>query len=209
MKERKAFKPVKMTTHAQDKELVIKAISGDQRSYNILLQKYKPILYTAAKRRLPYKSVDDLEDIVMIVLGQAFVKISQYNPEKSLFFTWMVACLHNYVNGIPNQKKRIQADSLEDILPSSRGEDQPIEYAIPDTHSFDQDIDREQTFKLIRMLVDKLPADLATIIKLKFFREMSHREIAEELGIKESDIWYKVKKAKDILKKYADADSLF
>jgi RNA polymerase sigma-70 factor (ECF subfamily) len=199
-----------MTTHEQDKELVRNAVEGDQRSYNVLLSKYKPILYTAAKRRLPNKGVEDLEDIVMIVLGQAFVRISQYNPQKSLFFTWIVACLHNYINGIPNQKKRIQADSLEDILPSSRGVDEPIEYSIPDyTTGADRKIDMEQTAKLIRMLVEQLPADLCEIIKLKFFKELSNKEIAEIVGCNESDIWYKVKKAKDKLKKLSNSEELF
>jgi RNA polymerase sigma factor (sigma-70 family) len=209
MNERKGYRPIKMTTHAEDKALVISAIEGDQKSYNTLLRKYKPILYTAAKRRLPQKGVEDLEDIVMIVLGNAFLKINQYDPEKSLFFTWMVACLHNYVNGIPNQKKRIQADSLEDMYPSNDGSDTPIEYAIPDEDPFDLSMDKEQTAKLVRLLIDKLPADLSEVIKLKYFKELSHKEIAETVGCKEGEVWYKLKKAKDRLKKLSDVDSLF
>ena len=209
MNERKGYRPIKMTTHTEDKVLVVSAIEGDQKSYNTLLRKYKPILYTAAKRRLPQKGVEDLEDIVMIVLGNAFLKINQYDPEKSLFFTWMVACLHNYVNGIPNQKKRIQADSLEDIYPSNDESDTPIEYAIPDEDPFDLTMDREQTAKLIRLLIDKLPSDLSEVIKLKYFKELSHKEIAEVIGCKEGEVWYKLKKAKDRLKKLSDVDSLF
>jgi RNA polymerase sigma factor (sigma-70 family) len=209
MKERKGYRPVKMTTHAEDKALVISAIEGKQKAYNTLLSKYKPILYTAAKRRLPNKGVEDLEDIVMIVLGNAFVKLNQYNPEKSLFFTWMVACLHNYINGIPNQKKRIQADSLEDIYPSNGDSEERVEYNIPDHDGFDLAIDREQTFKLIRLLVDKLPAESAEVIKLKYFKELSNQEIAEILGCNPSDIWYKVKKAKDRLKKLSNSEELF
>jgi RNA polymerase sigma factor (sigma-70 family) len=209
MNERKGYRPVKMTTHAQDKELVLSALAGNQKSYNTLLSKYKPILYTAAKRRLPNKGVEDLEDIVMIVLGNTFVKINQYNPEKSLFFTWMVACLHNYINGIPNQKKRIQADSLEDIYPSNEGSDDPVEYSIPDEDPFDLSMDKEQSAKLVRLLVDKLPAELAQVIKLKYFKELSNQEIADIIGCGPNDIWYKVKKAKEKLKKLSDVDSLF
>lgn len=209
MKARKGYSHLLKTTHAKDKELVIEALGGNQKAYNSLLQKYKPILYTAAKRRLPEKSVEDLEDIVMFVLGQAFVKLGQYNPEKSLLFTWMIACLHNYINGIPKQKKRIQADSLEEILPSNMGENDPVEYAIPDEDQFDLDIDKKQTAKLVRLLVERLPEELCTVIKLKYFKDKTNKEIADEIGCKESDIFYRVKKAKEILKKYADADELF
>jgi len=209
MNERKGYKAVKYTTHEQDKELVKSALAGNQRSYNILLSKYKPILYTAAQRRLSHKPVEDLEDIVMIVLGQAFVRINQYDPTKSLFFTWIVACLHNYINGIPGHKKRIKADSLEDLYPSNQETEETIEYNIPDEDVFDLEMDRQQTFKLIRALVDKLPKESADIIKLKYFRELSYSEIAEAMAIDETHVWYKLKKAKDQLKKISDDDLLF
>ncbi len=209
MKERKGYRPVKMTTHEQDKELVVSAVEGNQRAYNDLLRKYKPILYTAAKRRLPYKSVEELEDIVMIVLGQAFLKINQYDPEKSKFYTWMVACVHNYINGIPKQKKRIHADSLEDIYPSNSDSEERQEYPILDEDDFDMNLDREQLTKLVRLLINKLPEDLATAITMKYFRDSSHREIAEEIGCKENEVWYKLKRAKELLKKISDKNNLF
>lgn len=209
MRERKGYKAPKKTTHQEDKDLVISALNGDQKSYNILMSKYKPILYTAAKRRLPGKSVEDLEDIVMIVLGQAFIRIHQYDPTKSLFYTWMLACVHNYINSIPGQKKRITAYSINDIFPPSKDEDSPIEYEIPDLDPFDQSIDKEQTSKIIRIIIEKLPPDMALVIKLKYFKEMSHREISEIIGCKENEVWYKIKRAKNKLKKLLKNRDLF
>lgn len=209
MNERRAFRKTAYTTHAEDKALVIEAISGNQKAYNILLTKYKPILFTAAKRRLPKKNVEDIEDIVMFVLGTAFVKINQYNPEKSLFFTWMISCLHNHVNGIPAQKKRIIADSIEDIYPTNEDSDNLIEYQIPDEDPFDLVMDFEQTAKLIRMLVDKLPADSCEVIKLRYFKEMSHKEIGEVIGCDERQVWYKLSTAKRRLKKLSEKENLF
>ena len=209
MRERKGYKRPRMTTHAEDKALVLEAIGGNQKSYNVLLEKYKPILFVAARRRLSNKIVEDLEDIVMFVLGTAFVKINQYNPEKSLFFTWMIACLHNYINGIPNQKKRVVADSIEDIYPSNADSETPIEYEIPDEDNFDMNMDIEQTTKLIRMLVDKLPADSCEIIKLRYFKELSHKEIADILGCDERSIWYKLDRAKKRLMKLSNNQNLF
>jgi RNA polymerase sigma-70 factor (ECF subfamily) len=209
MKERKGYKAASYTTHDEDKALVIKAISGNQDAYNILLCKYKPILYTAAKRRLPDYIVEDLEDVVMVVLGQAFLKIHQYNPEKSKFFTWIVACLHNYVNGIPNQKKRVATNSLEDIYPSQKNEDQPLEYEIPDEDRFDQNIDAKQTLKLVKTLIQKLPPDISKAMTLKFFKQLSQKEIAEELGCDVSLVWYKIKRGRELLKEMSDFDEIF
>jgi len=197
----KMRKSVAYTTHEEDKELVKEAISGNQKAYNILLQKYKPILYTAAKRRLPYRDPEDLEDITMIVLGNAFLKLNQYEPEKSKLFTWMVACLHNYVNSIPKQKKRVETYSLED--------NQREAVAKPDTHNFDTNVDRERTSQLVKTLINRLPTDLAKAITMKYFKDSSHAEIAEEIGCKEQDVWYKLQRGRQLLKRMSETNELF
>lgn len=209
MKDRSGYSAVKYTTHEEDKRLVKCAIEGDQSAYNTLLRKYKPILYTAAKRRLSNANPDDLEDIVMIVLGNSFVKIRQYDSTKSLFFTWMVACLHNYVNSIPGQKKRVKADSLNDIYPSSGDENEFVEYNIPDIDNFDTNMDKEQTSKLLRLLISKLPPDISKAITMKYFTDSTNDEIANAIGCRTSEIWYKIKRGKDLLKRMSDKDNLF
>lgn len=194
-------KTVAYTTHEEDKALVIEALGGSQRAYNTLLTKYKPILYTAAKRRLPYKEPEDLEDITMVVLGNAFIKMNQYDPEKSKFFTWMVACLHNYVNTLPKQKKRVETYSMEENIVRVSNE--------PDYHNFDTDIDRERVSSLVRKLIYRLPEELAKAITLKYFRDASHAEIAEAIGCKEQDVWYKLQRGRQLLKKMSDTNDLF
>ena len=192
-KSKKGYKPAHYTTHEEDKELAKQAMEGSQRAYSILLQKYKPIIYTAASRRLPWYGPEELEDITMIVLGNAFVKIKQYDPEKSKLFTWMVACVHNYINGIPKQKKRVVADSLGDIYGES---DTRSEYEIPDAAGFDEDIDREQLMKLMKLLMNKLSAEQYTIVKMKYFEEASNDDIAGAIGCNPNIVWYKVQQAK-------------
>jgi RNA polymerase sigma factor (sigma-70 family) len=208
MAERKGYKPVKYTTHDEDKVLVIDALNGNQLAYNSLLRKYKPILYTAAKRRLPNYHVEDLEDVVMIVLGQAFIKIHQYDPDKSKFYTWMIACLHNYVNSIPKQKKRIYTDSLDEVYLSNIGEDQAIEYDIPDNDRFDVQLDAKEALRIVKDAIEKLPPHISEVMKLKFFEEYSDAEIAETVGCDKSLIYYRVKKGRELLEKTVDIDNL-
>jgi RNA polymerase sigma-70 factor (ECF subfamily) len=199
----KKEKPI-YTTHEEDKKLVIQAMSGDQRSYNILARKYKLILFTAAQRRLPTKKEEDLEDIVMSVLGRCFISLHLYNPDKSKFFTWMVACLHNHVNAIPKGKKRISAESYQGVSTVSMEIRE-----IGQSENIIEDIDRTQVIKLVRLLVEKLPPDVATAIKLKYFKDYTYEEIAEEIGCKVGDVWYKIKKGKKILKSLSDINGLF
>jgi len=203
MKQRKRGRlGPKYTTHEEDKALVQSALEGNQASYNALLQKYKPILFIAAKRRLSYYSDDDLEDIVMAVLGRAFVNIRQYDPTKAKFFWWIVACLHNHVSGLYRAKKLITKEKTVNLKDAG-------EFAVNFDYDFTQEYDREQVSRLLRLLIDKLPEELSRTITLKYFKNMTNEEIANELGCKTSDIWYRVKKAKELLKKLSQNGKLF
>ncbi len=201
MAERKGRKGPKYTTHEEDKKLVVNAINGDQNAWNILLQKYKPILYIAAKRRLSYYSDEDLEDIVMTVLGNTFVKIRQYDPEKAKFFWWIVASLHNHISGLYNRKKLIPKESPVNLKDAG-------EFAI-DYSDFTENYDREQVSRLIRLLIGKLPEDLSKAITLRYFKEYTNEQIAEEIGCKPGDVWYKIKKGRDMLKRLSQNGKLF
>jgi RNA polymerase sigma-70 factor (ECF subfamily) len=201
MAEKKGRKGPKYTTHEEDKKLVVNAINGDQNAWNILLQKYKPILYIAAKRRLSYYSDEDLEDIVMTVLGNTFVKIRQYDPEKAKFFWWIVASLHNHISGLYNRKKLIPRESPVSLKDAG-------EFAI-DYSDFTENYDREQVSRLIRLLIGKLPEDLSKAITLRYFKEYTNEQIAEEIGCKPGDVWYKIKKGRDMLKKLSQNGKLF
>ena len=201
MAERKGRKGPKYTTHEEDKKLVVNAINGDQNAWNILLQKYKPILYIAAKRRLSYYSDEDLEDIVMTVLGNTFVKIRQYDPERAKFFWWIVGSLHNYISGLYNRKKLIPNESPISLKDAG---DFAIDYS-----DFTEEYDREQVSRLIRLLIDKLPEDLSKAITLRYFKEYTNEQIAEEIGCKPGDVWYKIKKGRDMLKRLSQNGKLF
>lgn len=194
-------KAPKYLTHDQDKALVLEALSGSPKAYNDLAQKYKPILYIAVRRRLPHIQEEEAEDIVMSVMGRCFVSFHLYDPEKSKLFTWMIACVHNHMNGLNQGKKRIRGVEY--------GESGYDIDGIEDPSDFQVDVDRVNVVRLVRMLVDKLPPECAQAIKLKYFREMSNEEIAQEMGIKPTDVWYRVKKGREILKRLSDGHGLF
>ena len=191
-------------THDEDKELVVKALNGDNLAYNKLAEKYKPVLYTVIRRRMWSISEEDAEDITMTVLGRAFVYLKTYNPQKSKLFSWMVACCHNYLNSIPRKKKRIEGIRYIDT-------DKQIETFSnsSDTDDIIGNIDRSNVSKLVRKLIERLPPELAEVFKLKYFKELSNEDIAQIVGIKETDVYYRAKKGRDLLKKWLSRNKLF
>jgi DNA-directed RNA polymerase specialized sigma24 family protein len=44
---------------------------------------------------------------------------------------------------------------------------------------------------------------------LRFFRELSHEEIANELNIEKGNVWYKIKKGRELLKKKSELNGIF
>ena len=105
------------------------------------------------------------------------------------------------MNGLSTGKKRIKGVEY--------GESGYDVGEIEDPSDFQADVDRGNVVRLVRMLVDKLPPECAQAIKLKYFREMSNEEIAQEMGIKPTDVWYRVKKGREILKRLSDNHDLF
>jgi RNA polymerase sigma-70 factor (ECF subfamily) len=203
MKERKRGRlGPKYTTHEEDKALVQEAIDGKQSAYNTLVQKYKPILFIAAKRRLSYYSDDDLEDIVMSVLGNSFVKIKQYDPTRAKFFWWILACLHNHISSLYRRDKLVNKEKTVNLKDAGN-------FAVNNEFDFTEDYDKEQVSKLVRLLIDKLPEDHSKAITLRYFKNYTNEQIAEELGCKPNDVWYKLKKAKETLKKLSKNGKLF
>lgn len=200
----KGRKGPRYLTHDEDKKLVVKALSGDNLSYSILAEKYKPILYTAVRRRMWSISEEEAEDITMASLGRAFVYLKTYDPAKSKLFSWMIYVCHNYMNSIPRKKK-----SIENIRYSET--EKPIETFANSTESDDisGNLDKSNKLKLVRRLVEKLDPECRDVFMLKYFREMSNEEIAEEMGIKETDVYYRAKKGKDQLKKWLKNYGLF
>jgi len=196
-------KSPKYLTHEEDKALTTQALGGDNRAYNLLAQKYKPILYTAVRRRLRNIPEEDAEDIVMSVLGKCFVSLHLYDPSKSKLFTWMIACVHNYMNGLAKRKPKVPT-----VEPVSEAHRMMLENSMYEDTT-QGDVDRANLVKLVRALVDKLPPECSQVIKLKYFRELSNDEIALEMGIKPTDVWYRVQKAKKILKGLGVRNGLF
>ena len=202
----KGRKGPRYLTHDEDKALAVQALGGSDRAYSILAEKYKPILYTAVRRRLGNSIREvEAEDIVMAVMGRAFVSLHLYDPEKSKLFTWMIACLHNHITGKPKGKQRIGGAFYGGI----KTQDVSLAYDLQDDSDLIGGVDRVQVIKLMRMLVEKLPEECATAIKLRYFRELSYEEIASEMGIKVGDVWYRIKKGKNILRELSENLDLF
>jgi len=169
-------------------ELVKKAKEKDQKAFNTLLNTYWSDIYRFQFSKT--ENEDEAEDITIKTFSKAFDKIHLYNNRYN-FKTWLISISKNiFLDHVRKQrtetisinKKESEAYKIYDEAPSA--EDQLI---------IDQNL--AQLLNYIKVL----KPHYQEIINLRYFREMSYKEMAEELNEPLSNIKVKLLRAKNLL----------
>jgi RNA polymerase sigma-70 factor (ECF subfamily) len=161
----------------QDYELVQKALQGDEKAFARLLSRYKDTIYFMLLKMLNNRS--DAEDLTIEAFGKAFKNLHQYSPTYA-FSTWLFKIASN--NCIDFLRKR------KGITVSIENEDEHSEMSeVARIKSKDlnpeEKLIRKQKAILLQKVVRRLKPHYQELVELRYFREMSYEEIAEELNL--------------------------
>ncbi len=161
----------------QDYELVQKALQGDEKAFARLLSRYKDTIYFMLLKMLNNRS--DAEDLTIEAFGKAFKNLHQYSPTYA-FSTWLFKIASN--NCIDFLRKR------KGITISIENEDEHSEMSeVSRIKSKDlnpeEKLIRKQKAILLQKVVRRLKPHYQELVELRYFREMSYEEIAEELNL--------------------------
>ena len=169
-------------------ELIEKARKKDQKAFYTLLNTYWSDVYRF--QFLKTGDEDEAEDITIKTFSKAFDKIDLYN-ERYNFKTWLISISKNiFLDHLRKQrtetisinKKEAEAYKISDETPSA--EDQLI---------------IEQNLVQLRNYIKQLKPQHQEIINLRYFREMSYKEMAEKLNEPMNTIKVKLLRAKNLL----------
>jgi len=169
-------------------DLIEKARKKDQKAFNTLLNTYWSDVYRFQLSKT--EDEDEAEDITIQTFSKAFDKINLYN-ESYNFKTWLISISKNiFLDHLRKQrtetisidKKESEAYKIFDESPSA--EDQLI---------IDQNV-----AQLLNYL-KQLKPHYQEIINLRYFREMSYKEMAEILNEPIGNIKIKLSRAKKLL----------
>ncbi len=161
----------------QDYELVQKALQGDEKAFARLLSRYKDTIYFMLLKMLNNRS--DAEDLTIEAFGKAFKNLHQYSPTYA-FSTWLFKIASN--NCIDFLRKR------KGIIISIESDDEHSEMSeVARIKSKDlnpeEKLIRKQKAILLQKVVRRLKPHYQELVELRYFREMSYEEIAEELSL--------------------------
>lgn len=175
-----------------DYKLVKLAISGDEQAYAELMDRYRDAIYYMLLKMVNNKN--DAEDLTIEAFGKAFKNIEQYTP-KYAFSTWLFKiATNNCIDFIRKQKANLisidQAEEDEDMSAP------PLHSSNPDP---EEDMIKNQRVDLMRDVVDKLKPRYRNLIKLRYFKEYSYEEIAQELDLPLGTVKAQLFRARELL----------
>jgi RNA polymerase sigma-70 factor (ECF subfamily) len=180
----------------QDLVLVELAIEGNQKAYAELLDRYRDSIYFLLLKMVNNKS--DAEDLTIEAFGKAFKNIHQYTPNFA-FSTWLFKiATNNCIDFI--RKRKANTISIDHGSEDSEGISSSPAASLPSS-SLDpeESLIKEQNVKLIQSLVSKLKPRYRKLIELRYFKEYSYEEIAEELELPLGTVKAQLFRARELL----------
>jgi RNA polymerase sigma-70 factor (ECF subfamily) len=178
-----------------DLELVGLAVKGDQKAYAELMGRYRDAIFFMLLKMVNNKS--DAEDLTIEAFGKAFKNIQQYSPNYA-FSTWLFKIASN--NCIDYlRKKRTNIISIDGGIHDDKDNDAPTIHLRDDTPDPEEHLIKDQKALLMRTVVKKLKPRYRTLIELRYFKEYSYEEIAEELDLPIGTVKAQLFRARELL----------
>jgi RNA polymerase sigma factor (sigma-70 family) len=163
----------------RDYQLVMAAISrGDQKAYAALMNNYRDSLYFMLLKMT--NNASDADDLTIEAFGKAFKKLEQYTPDYA-FSTWLFKIASN--NCIDYmRKKRKQSFAVNLGTEGDEGQDL-ANIVASDSPDPEEKVIKKEKIGLMREVVEKLKPHYRTLVELRYYKEYSYEEIAEELNL--------------------------
>jgi RNA polymerase sigma factor (sigma-70 family) len=161
-----------------DYRLVQEAINNkSERAYAELMDRYRDSIYFMLLKMV--NSKDDADDLTIEAFGKAFRKLHQYTPNYA-FSTWLFKIASNNCIDFIRKKKK-NTFSLNRSVDEDGGEmEMDIKADVLDP---EENYIRDQKIQMMQDVVKKLKPRYRTLVELRYFKELSYEEIAEQLDL--------------------------
>ncbi len=151
-----------------DEELV--AVSrADKRAFKAIFEHFSPRLKSFMLRQGAEMPL--AEEIVQETMVKVWRKADQFNPSKASASTWIFTIARN-----------VRIDLLRKINRPEPDMNDPAFVDEPQAHPADI-LSAEQQAARLRNVIAELPEDQQNVLRLAFFEDKAHPEVASELGI--------------------------
>ncbi len=170
-------------------EAISRAKKNDQKAFNFLLDLYWDSVFGFQLKRV--QNENDAEDITIQTFSRAFDKIETFN-EKYTFKTWLI----NISKNIHIDLLRKEKNSISQII--SKNNEKVFE-VLDESPSVEDKIITEQNLAKLLRDIKRLKPHYQKIIHLRYFQELSYKEISEVLDEPINNVKVKLLRAKKLL----------
>ncbi|MGU3408827.1 RNA polymerase sigma factor [Microbacterium sp. M1A1_1b] len=143
--------------------------SGDERVLRSVYERWSPLVHTLALRSLA--DVAAAEDVTQQVFVRAWRSRSTYDPAKAPLGAWLVGIARNCITDAHTERTRRLRLTL-----AVAGEEAAAPTAEDVTDGLAERV-------MVAGELDRLDEVPRTVMRLAFYEELSHREIAERLDL--------------------------
>ena len=167
---------MKVQTNAADETLVALYAQGNNEAFDILLNRYKDRLY--AYIYYTVRNEELAEDIFQETFTKAIVTIQQgrYN-ENGKFPAWLTRIAHNLIIDCFRQEKQ------ENLVSCDEEERNLLNNIRLSEGTVEAEIVNHQILSDVRRLMKHLPDEQREVVHMRFYQDLSFKEIAEMTGV--------------------------
>lgn len=169
---------------------ITKAKDGNQSAFKFLLDFFWSDVFNYQLKRT--KSENEAEDITIQTFSKAFDKINTYN-DAYVFKTWLITISKNI--HIDELRKKKNSLSIE----TSKEQEAKVYLVVDENPTPEDKIIREQNLAKLLRDIKQLKPKYQEMIQLRYFQELSYKEISEQTKEPMNNIKVKLLRAKKLL----------
>lgn len=167
---------MKILKEMTDEELVVCYSKGENQAFDILLNRYQNRLFSYIYFIVRNREI--AEDIFQEAFVKAIMTIKQGRyTENGKFPAWITRIAHNLVIDYFRQERNENVvsndDSEVDLLNNLKLSEGTVEDMLVDTQIKDD----------VRALIKLLPENQREVVQMRFYQDLSFKEIAEATGV--------------------------
>ncbi len=151
----------------EDARIEVAFARGDEQTLRAAYERWSPVVYTIALRSLG--DVGDAEDVTQRVFVAAWTSRERFDPSRARLSTWLIAIAKNKIADVHEARTRVRR-LHEALAQRTRPDEAADEPDLADT-------------VLVADELSRLDPDARAVMKLAFYDDLTHDEIARRLRL--------------------------
>lgn len=163
-------------TRLTDDELVRFFMDGCNEAFDILLQRHQDRLYSYISYLV--RNTDMADDLSQETFVKAIVNLRQGRyQENGKFYAWLTRIAHNLLID------QFRTERNESLIYDEDAKSAWEESALIADSNRESEMAAEQVLKDVRSLMEHLPTPQREVVYMRFYQDLSFKEISEATGV--------------------------